>query len=694
MDTKKDRGFKATNSPGRLSHFLCGSRKSIALAIFALIFFFKGTAQQTAESQLQAEIIRMLQADGTLLTDDQKKLPGDQNYTHLGLWKNERQKRRRLENNGRLQQKLLAKFDLPSFCKGESIITALTFKNKSLSLVGSYVIRNKNIAVINQSKPWLPILTDGYQMQIANPQDEYSHFRLNYTTSKLFDAELKGEQSSSFKEYYNLKFQENFKQNNTETQQITIGAGQFTNRLATLCEDVKKGELSRLDFAPVYAIYDGYRQGIIINGDQIIHSFNGMCFYSKKGVTSKESYNIDTALNTGLDVYFAKISASAKAKWSNATDTDMQRGIYQIYMFRTPDLITLPSVDEIIKTWENLTPNASSITFPNGNSIPLNGPLIAKVKFGPVPNADMIQLIKVDEKSWKDKVKDNPFISSLRLVTDPGRYIPNDDGTYTFDLEITRNNNYIQQNYTSKGPIINMDVPIKIYIDNAIGNKMFIKEYDPINIQTERYPVPEASDEFRPNKTDEGYQYNGQVHFIVPPGSNLTVASNTGVKIVQVAGLPPSVAAKLTSDLNFGSFILRGINEYAFNFTIPADAKYFDIDHRYYEPELLLRFYTVAGHEYFRKLSIKIIGPKDLWKVPTNITSVTIKDNTQLLAALNKEAVLSNGIIMKDKLTEYSNANAELDILAFVEFLKNENKLSVQDTGYLVDKSILDLNKL
>jgi hypothetical protein len=663
-------------------------------------------AQQTASQLLRDQVIKILQSDGLLLTDQQKALTGDQRS--VSLWKNKRIKAKWLINDEKLKSRLLTKFQPPPFLDSTKVVNSgLIFKDKSIGLIGSYIIRNNDLSIINNSsvRPGFPVLISGTQISVFNPSDDGSNFVLNYTSSKAFEGGVDAKADASFKDYFKAKLQANTDIKNEEDYQISIAAGNFLNQLGVIFDKVNNGQLSALDFGPVYSIFNEYRNGDIRLGDQVIYSFVGVCFFSSKGVKNKDIQKYSVAASSSLNYAFLSLSGSANSQWTNASNFTTQTNIYNVYMFSTPQLIAIPTINDILRVWNNLTPNGSSITFPTTHNIPANSPLIAKVIFGPIPNNDMLPLIKIDENFSKAYMKNNPFIDHIKIITDdPKRITPNSDGYYTFDLEISRNNPYIQNAYTTIGPLISANIPIKIYIDNPVGTDTLKKIYDNVTILTDRYPIPQMDNfELTANKSDDSYSYKSSVTFTVPTNNPMIILNNPQpIKVTQIFGLPASVDEALSTDIKSSTFTLKDNNKFDMIFNISNNAKYFDINHRSYDIELLLEFTTNNGFPYKRKIPVRIIGPKDLINTSNTTSKISIKDNTQLLASLNTTALVEPTKTVQDKLTLFTklvDGKDVLDILSFINELKKFNKIidnpdNSSNYKYFADAAIIDITKL
>lgn len=683
--------------------------KTKLLSLIILIFsYYHAYSQQTAADVLKKQVVIMLQNDGLLLADDQKKLTGDQRSQKL--WKNDHQKEKFLINDTKLKARLLTQFQSPSFLDSLKVVSkSLTFLDKSIGLIGSYVIRNNDLSIIDKSRPLpgFPVLVNGTQLAVFSPLDDGSNFVLNYTSAKSFQGGVDAHVDAGFKDYFQTKLQANTDITNEKDWQISIAAGVFQNQLGEVLNRINTGHGTASDFTPAYYILDSYRNGEIQAGDKVLYSFDGLCFFSTKGVKNKETQKYSANVNSSLDFPFIKASLSANATWTTASNFSSQSNIYNIYMFSSPQLVSIPSVSQIIRSWSNLTPKGTAISFPTSGtaSIPVDGPLIGKVVFGPIPDNSMLPLLKVDENYSKAFMKNNPFITRIKLITDdPQRIVAANNGYYTFDLEFYRDNSYIQNTYTTVGPTISANIPIKIFVDNPIGTDTLKKIYDNITITTDRYPIPQVDNyEIASSKSENGYDYKFSIFFSTPTNKPINIVSSPQpIKITQVFGLPTSINDSFSSDIKSSSFKLKDNNKYDFVFTIPQTAKYFDINHRSYDVEVLFEFNGDNGISYKRKLPVRIIGPKDLIAQLNTAAAIAIRDNAQLISSLNTSAILENNKTIQDLITSNTKSvdgNNNLDVLSLINDLKKANKVTDNPDNnspnkYFVVSTILDISKL
>ncbi|UJF29285.1 hypothetical protein L0B70_10605 [Kaistella sp. 97-N-M2] len=268
---------------------------------FAMNIAAQTTAIQTASQVLEMEIVSMLQSDGILLKQSEIDCKGD--CSNIGLWKNNHKRDKWLKNNNDLKKRFINKFKAPSFCENRNVAPQFIFKNKSLGLLGSYIINNNNLSILNSSStPILPVLENGTQISIFSPRSEGSNYLLNYTSNKLFEGNLENGVSSEFKDFYTSKLLYNGSINNENRSRINIGAGVFENKLAKIYGNIE--QISSNEFEPVFLLWNEYRKGNIKPNDKIIKSFEGLCYFSMKGVEKKKQKNLMLKLVRLVNIHF------------------------------------------------------------------------------------------------------------------------------------------------------------------------------------------------------------------------------------------------------------------------------------------------------------------------------------------------------------------------------------------------------
>jgi hypothetical protein len=669
------------------------------LIIVGIISAINVTAQtsspQTASGVLEKEIVSMLQSDGILLKQSEIDCKGD--CSNIGLWKNNSKRDKWLKNDNDLKKRFVNKFKAPSFCENRMVITQLIFKNKSVGLLGSYIVRNNDLSILNSSStPKLPILENGTQISIFSPRSDGSNYLLNYTSNKLFEGSLESGVSSEFKDFYTAKILFNGSISNENRSQISIGAGVFENKLAKIYGNIE--QISSNEFEPVFLLWNEYRKGNIQANDQIIKSFEGLCYFSMQGIDKKETEEFSGEVGSSGKYPFLNYNLNVKTKWTNNNSLTTQRNIYNVYMFSQPDLLPIPTKEKIIACWNNLKPSdyvIKSTTATTDNNIPANSPLILRVKFGPIPNNEVLTIIKLDEEYSISKLPSElkKTIKSIRLVTDDLARITSENGYYYFDVEVTRDEPFLAQTFNSINPKISLELNLRIYYNNPIGSDTLSVEYKPITISTELHPTPSSEYEITSSKLGQTYKYSIPIKFNISNLPLTIVSTPKPPKIIDVYGLPTSIHQNLKKQLTDASFILKGTNEYTGNFSIPINNNYFDINQRSHEIVVLLEFYANNGTTYKRKLPLKLIAPNEMLEAST-ATNIILNGNQELLTALKSDAIIKGNLTVSEFIAKYTS-NGQTDILKFVDGLKELNVINqIPNGNYVVPVKLVDIEKI
>lgn len=665
--------------------------KTTIITILILISAYTLTAQQTAKQVLETELVKMLQSDKILLNQQEMDCSGD--CTSIGLWKSDKQKKKILKKNEELRSKLLNKFNPPFYINDGIISDNLSFKNKSIGLIGSYIIRNNDLSVINNEiTPTLPVMSSGNQTSILNPKNSGSSYVLNYNSTNLFEGNLDANASADFREYYQSKLQLNTNLSTAERSQISIGAGIFDNQLALIFDNLD--QISSSEFEPVYFLWLEHKKGTIKPNDKIIKAFEGLCYFTSKGTESNSNLDANAAASSAGNYPFVRYDVKTNSNWTSSKKFTTQQSIYNVYMFKKPELTSIPDVNAILDCWNRLKSD-SKIEYFSTNIIPANSPLYLKVKFGPVPNSEALSSVRLDEEYTINSIPANKqFIKSVKLITNDPKRITNDNEYYYFIIEIERNEAFLTQNFTPLSNIISAQLPFRIYYNNPIGNDTLDIVYAPIEVQTERFPTPSCDYEIDPQKDGMWYKYKTDVDFNV---SNYPITISNlpkPPKVVDVLGLPKSMDADFKGYLTDASFQLKGLNKFSMTINIPIKNNFFNINQRSHEIVLVLEFYASNGTTYKRKLPLTLNAAEEQIK-PNSSFSMLIINNQELLNLLNKNTSVNQSLTIGDIISKHEDENKNIDIVNLIKELKKYEVLTVSIFGYYyVPMKYIDVSKV
>ncbi|PMD95546.1 hypothetical protein BWI97_14415 [Siphonobacter sp. BAB-5405] len=568
--------------------------------------------------------------------------------------------------------------------------------------MGSYIIRNNDLSVISPAnEPVLPVLLNtsfdesGGQISIENPDDNGSNYKLNYTTNKLFQSQIDLSSDLNFQAYYNGKSQFSTGTTKDQTSQISIAAGFFKNKLATIYNKAKYGEISSAEFGPLYSLWLKYYDKSAKTDDKIIGSFYGMSFYTSKGVSTKDEIKFDHQMSSSGKYPFLSYQLDGSVKWGSSSNMKSSTNTFYTYMFEKPNLTTLPTVDDIEKTWKLLSKITNPINTLTTKNIPSDQPLLLSVTFGPLPYQDVINLVSLDfDYSKKNMEGNSEYIKSIKLIKD--NPISNGNGYYTFKISIERDEQKIMDDFNSINNIANISIPFRLFIDKPINDKYLDIKYDKYDLTTERYPNPfcEVYDVIPSlNPLDNTFKYNTKVRFKLPNINMVIINSPKPPRVIDLLGLPLGVSEDLKKSILASKFTLTNINEYNLEFDIPLNSKHFNINQRSYDLEAVIEF-SANNNRYIRKLPLRINAPKQLIETNNIVSNITFKDNIQLINSLNLKAKVNDDITISDLKNQFDKGE-NFDTLAFIEALKKVTNLSItSDNSYVIDPKYLIINKV
>lgn len=372
-------------------------KKLILSVVFLNAICISG--QLTAKYQIDSIIVQMLKEDEILISNEERNCKND------CLWSKEKHKKKILEKDERLKKILLNKFSCPTFSQNKKIDVKYIFPNQSIRNIGSYIIRNGDFSVMNTKlTPQLPILLNGRQLSIVNPQQNNSNYILNYTTANLFKGQSKTELKAEFLSYFNTKQDLSLNMEDSKRSTLTLGAGVFKNELAELFQRTVENRINPREFFTLYDIWVKYSINSIQHNYEVIKSFEGICSFKGKGVKSNSQIQYDAQFNAGYNQFqFLSLSNSSIVNWGKTSSIDSQAETYDIFMFSKPELMKIPAPNEIMKNWMRLR-HITDDVIQDFETIPHNRPLEVKVKFGPIAHHDFISNIKLDEKFTLDNM--------------------------------------------------------------------------------------------------------------------------------------------------------------------------------------------------------------------------------------------------------------------------------------------------
>ena len=654
------------------------------LSIMALPIF----AQSSGVSVLQSELVKMLQSEGILLTDQQKACTG--NCQPASPWKNDRQRKKAIVKDSALMNYLISNFTPPTFVNGQNIITNLTYSGQSLTRIGRYLIKNGDLSVINSKDPQLPILNIN-QISIPNPIDGASNYTLNYTMNNLFTNTGKINVESSFQSYISGKLQDETNVSKDKKMEINIAAGVFENQLATLYGKALDRTITPLEFAPLYYLWLAYKNQKAAEGDEIISSFNGVCYYTTQGTTNSFNNVFNSSVNGSGTFPFLSYGIDDKTNWTKTNEMTSGARDYKIYLFKQPQLVKILSTDQIIQSWKDVStiPDPISIKSP---LVLANTPLVIQVKFGPVPTSEFSSL-RLDTAFIMKNLKGTNFIQKIMLNNDPKSVVNNTDGYYIFNIEITRNEDFIANNSTSSSKVITATFPLRLYFDNAVNGKYLETVYSPIKIQTETLPVPYLNPyNMVPTKDANFYTFKSNLQFDIPDGMSIKT-SPVPPKILDVQSTTNASPELIALAKNA---MLKPVsnNTFEISFKVPVAKQYFSFTQPFHSFYCIVNF-TGDNQTYSRRCEFTLTGADDqiTTSAQTANVPVVLNNNNEVITALDTNAKVNDGRKISDIIVA-NTENGRLNVVTFIDNIKKVTNLSVtKDNKYIIDNKYLSSKK-
>ncbi|SDG98599.1 hypothetical protein ACRQ5D_21740 [Mucilaginibacter sp. P25] len=288
--------------------------------------------------------------------------------------------------------------------------------------------------------------------------------------------------SSSFQSYISGKLQDETNVSRDQKMSLTVAAGVFENQLATIYQNARDGSINGAQFGSLYDLWLTYANGKAQAGDQIISNFTGICFYSTQGLDNSSGNTFTASVNGSGTFPFLSYGLIDNTNWTKTDELSTSSRNYHVYFFKQPNFINILTKDEILKAWSQVTTLPDPVTISSSTILP-NKKLIVQIKFGPVAKGSFSN-IKLDTAYSFLHLKSTRFIKNIVLDNDPKDVVNNGDGFYTFNIEVTRNEDFIASNSSSVSKTISNTFPIRLYFDNPLNNKYLENVYTNIQLQT------------------------------------------------------------------------------------------------------------------------------------------------------------------------------------------------------------------
>jgi hypothetical protein len=676
-------------------------RAYLFLSLFT-ISLLSVKAQRPVKIVFDSILLRVLQNDGLLLTDDQRNCKD--NYSLCGLPTRRKEREKVLKQNDELRGLFLRYFNPVSYADNKNYDLRYVFPNRTIEFLGSYLVRNNDLNSLQAGiLPDFPVLTSGGQIALLNPLDGGSNFRLNYNSKNLFDGVLDAQIEAGLKSVVESKFAASGRIHNEARSSVSIAAGIFENFLGKVFQAANNKEIVTSEyFEPLYAVWKAYGSGRITRGNnKVLQSFDGICFFTNKGV------QIDREINTSADLKvmgnvpgYITAKVNSEINWSKSNSFSIAQNLYHIYMFGPPQLVSVPTPEIIIDNWKKMTSGlVREVKAENSSAIiPYEDPLKVYIKFGPIVSPDMLQNIKLDEEyTLSAQPQAMKIVKNVSLVLENSKLIGN--GFYLFEVQLTRNNDFLDTLKIGGNAILKVDLPFRLYVNHPVENKVLDVKYDPQTFQTEAKPIPLSKSPVNANKVGTDYNYVTDLSFDV--SGSMVIANSTASKpkIIDISGLPSNLGEDLKQTLldNY-SVTYQNPNQFELRFSIPAKSKFFDVSKTNYKVELKFEFLKSGNKpaKFVRVVPMQFNLPNDLPTPLSNtfIKTISFNTNQELVEALDTSAIVKDGRKL-NQLVEANTKEGKLDILGLIKDLETHANLTISpDYHYIIGSEFIDLKKL
>lgn len=662
------------------------AKEFFGLFLLAVIAQFCYSQQTPAKAYLDSVFTFMLIKDGVIL--DSQTMQKEDNPP---LWHNKKTKKQYLENDRQLREILLNTYFSPTLQTSDLVRGNLIFPGRTFGFLGGIIIHNNDLSALNSYRvPLLPVLNSQDQVSMVNP--DVSNYRLNLATSSVFKNNMQINASLS-NPVVSAKVVWASGQDDSKTQNISVAVGLFKNRISETFDNIKLGNISAKDFIPLYYVWNLYKDGEIVDGDQCIRSFRGICYSSVRVENYSSNIKFDGSVDAKGSFPILSLGGNVSASWTRNSTNTSNWNVYNVIMFDTPELIKFPSVKEIKQQWENITRNL--ITKPNlvnGKYLPYDGDLILNVSFGPLPADNIpISYVVVDRdytiNSFKNKQE---MISDVSLNLSNTK--PLGDSIYSIEVVLKGNKAFYESANDSSQ--LSLDIPLRLYLINNIGSDTLAIKYSPFQIVTENKPMPYLADNTQlisTGKKNSIYSYSTIVNIDPPTTGNfkLNLSGKDMPSILDLLDTKADLKNKFLSNCHISPAGAAN-NSFKLDFQIDSTA-FYDYFPSTTSLNIKIQFKgeNKESETYIKPLILPIALPEDVVKdhLKRPIGTLSFISNNDLISAIDTSirvsigpdtAKTSIGSLIKDSKT----AQAKLNLIDALK--KNTDLIVSPENKYLI----------
>jgi len=684
------------------------------LIVIPLLAISSHAFGQSVSSRIDAIMTGVLEEDGILLRNDQKAC-ADCEWDECKGFLRSKAKRKEacLKKDQKLKDALLREFRSSIDINPADRCDSLFKYDISLAKLGSFIIQRSDtfVKVAAQNIPEFSILENGNQLGYENPDGNSSRYKISYNSINSFNAKARAELSGEYLDYFRAKMEVANDNKTTSKKHLNLAVGTFENELAKVFTRAKTGSSNPLDFTPLYELWAMYANGKATSTDAIIKSFTGLVYRSTTGFDKEENLATSASASGGYNAQFIKIATESEAQYKNSKNISRSSLSYKIEMFRKPDIETLPSPEQIQKSWTALSNRVCSHNETSTRYILPGQPLEITLMFGPVPDVDMaLNNIELDEAYTLNKMP-TKFISSIKPILNSQEDINFYDKKakmIKMKIQITRDEAFIDSCIGTNELSDRLD--IRLYYKHAVNLGTattptyldFVYEGIPVATSLKPQLELDAYELSEPKEVGNFYIYDFAGRFKLNEGQHVSLGKPMEIFLTKAPeGISSDVKDALIADVKKYSKI-RAIAAEKFGGSIIFSKALSVFGPNM--PELINTGFVITFSDekkgsFKRPVFVTLKGPKD--QIVTQIpgSSVSFSDVKVLVGALDMERILAgfkysqtDTVIVTDQNRTVNLINKDSQPYTFLEELSGINKdfkIMTVDNRYIVESKFL-----
>ncbi len=673
--------------------------KGLGILLPCLIFFTRVHSQSvTAKSYLDSIFVDMLVRDQVLLSDEDKEKKKFDNH-----WHNNKTKKEYIKNDLELKSILLKTYFSPTLTTSDLVSEKLLFPNKTIGFLGSMIIRNDDLSILNSPKiPILPVLISLDQLSLLNP--DASNYKLNMNTKSVFDKNAEINAKLVTNPVIQAQAAASTFRNENSSQNISVGVGTYKNQLATVFENMLLKNFAPKDFIPLYYVWNLMLNKDIIEGDKCIKSFRGVSYSLAREQNFSSEIKFDASMDAKGSFPIISLGGNSIVEWSRINENSAKSNKYSVIMFQSPELIKFPTIDQIKKQWQDIVRRLNFKNDPPSTIFPYNGDLTFNVVFGPIPGDDVASnnIVLDKQYTFKSFPTGKVMVGDIDINLDPKNVKPLGDNLYSFQVTLKGNKDF----FSTAGPksLLNLEIPIRLYLNNPIGNDTLDIKYAPFTISTECTPIPFLSDDIKlvsNGKTSTTYSFSQKISIETPTIGKFVLATSASSRpqISDIGNIPDS-KKDLKAKFLLNSHIKTDADPTSFTLEFEIDSSsFYDFFPNTTALNLQVQFKDQNNPAviYNKPLTLNILIPDEVAKAHLQkpIGTISFNTNDELLKAVDtslKVKLIGDSTIrsLGSIISIASTPNSGISSMKLIDIIKGYTDLILSpENKYLISTKFL-----